>query len=137
MLLNILLALTNVIGLIPVYSCYVRGDIPTALILFYTVTFSFLSHLVENHKHDMIGIGLSRRHSYILNRLDVLFCFITLFRFLQVYNIFRDYRFVTFTLKLLIINLISEYYTPRHMYVITHSIWHVGIYLLMNNIVNS
>ena len=53
--------------------------------ILYVSVLSFISHLVENHKHDMPGVGFPKKFSYIMNRLDVLGCLIVLYRLVDLY----------------------------------------------------
>ena len=69
---NLFLALTNLPILYPIWRSYQENDLLTFYLLCFLGVASFLSHLVENHKHSMRGIGFSPRFSYFLNRLDVL-----------------------------------------------------------------
>ena len=46
---------------------------------------SFISHLFMSDKHGMHGFGMPRNISYLLNKLDILSCFIVIGRFLYLY----------------------------------------------------
>ena len=141
MILNIIVAFSNIPCIYPILLSLKNRDHITTIAITYVAAASFLSHLVENHKHGMPGIGFSKQTSYMLNRLDVAGCFIMAFRIGYIY--FSKYGFsfdtinknkFTFMLYFLpfILMRISEYdkYNPnlRSMYIITHSIWHISIF---------
>ncbi len=154
-LLNIYLAISNVLVILPLRTSYLNGDIITFSTIFFVGLMSFLSHLFENHKHGMkgfisvpininININCSYSLSYVLNRFDVLGCIFVLVRFLQLfykymynYNeyVLNDINIIVMALFSLSLNLISEYdktIKTRCRYVITHSLWHVCIYYVMD-----
>lgn len=78
---NLLVALSNVLCYYPIRTALQNSDYLTASSIIFVSVFSVVSHLVENHKHGMTGIWLSKEVSYFLNRLDVLSCFIVIIRF--------------------------------------------------------
>lgn len=137
---NVFVALSNFPVVVPLKTCLVRGDTTTALTIGFVGLASFVSHLFENHKHGMPGLGVSPRTSYYLNRLDVLGCILTVCRFAYVYyhNYGGPIKGVdVFYLTLAFVALrISEYdkYNAglKWRYVWTHSLWHVSIFLLMD-----
>lgn len=148
--LNILVALSNILSIYPIFISYQKYDYITFGVLMFVTIFSFSSHLFENHKHGMKGIKLinmsktmSEYVSYILNRFDVLGCIFVAIRFfylvIQIHEdktIFECVRSIfliePIILSLMIIgfamNVLSELdKTPRFkiFYVITHSLWHL------------
>ncbi len=84
---NLLVAVTNFPAIYAINLAIDKRDILTASVITYVASASFLSHLVENHKHGMYGIGFSPRISYFLNRLDVLGCVFVGLRFSYLYYI--------------------------------------------------
>lgn len=131
---------------LPIYTAIINNDYLSATAIGYVATASLISHLIENHKHGMVGIGLSQKTSYFLNRLDVLGCLLAGIRLLYIY--YDKYGFNTtiimqnkvqllcYLLPLLPL-CISEYdkYNPKLkiMYIITHAIWHISIFLIINS----
>ena len=81
---NLIVALTNTPVIYPILISLKAKDYLTIFSLIFVGTFFFLSHLVENHKHGMPGIGLSSDISYILNRLDVIGVFIVTLRMMYI-----------------------------------------------------
>jgi hypothetical protein len=144
MLRNILVAFSNTFAIFPIYQSIIYGDYLTCLVLTF-VTSSFISHLVENHKHGMPGIGFSKNISYFLNRLDVFGCVMVILRLMYLYwltngfylmwiynnNIIVYWSLITFSL-----NFISEYdkynVTLQPLYLVTHILWHINIFLLID-----
>ena len=146
MFLNLLVAFSNLPAIYPIYQAYANQDYLTAGVLTFVATASFVSHLVENHKHSMPGIGFSKEVSYYLNRADVLGCLLTGARVAQLYYLKYGFSFdvilenkLFFLLYCLpvILMRISEHdkYNPklRNIYVVTHSLWHATIFMTMNS----
>lgn len=104
-----------------------------------------ISHIVENHKHGMVGISrikVSKNLSYSLNRLDILGCVLTVLRFGYIY--FKLYgltyqtgmaQILFFTVMFYLLNIISEYdkcnVRLKRCYIFFHSLWHLGIFVFM------
>lgn len=144
--LNLVVAASNIPCVLPLYTSYVENDYLTFAVIAFVAFFSIISHLVENHKHGMTGmsfIKVSESTSYILNRFDVVGCVLVVTRFgwllLNNCSIATLSEYPTFILLLIIsfaLNQISEYdkYNKnlKTMYVITHCLWHISIFYLMN-----
>ena len=145
MLLNIITAISNLTVLYPLYSSFVHADYLTFIPIIFVGSASFISHLFENHKHGMPGIAnVSVNISYFLNRLDVAGVAITISRLLYIYyqkhgtDISTILGNKTLCISLVcsfLLNIISEYdkynSSLRSTYVITHSLWHISIYIIM------
>ncbi len=144
---NLLVALSNLPCYFPIQTALHNSDYLTASSIIFVSVFSFISHLVENHKHGMSGfpfLEFSRKVSYILNRLDVLGCFIVIIRFGYLFysKYDTDLRYLIkgnlliFLLMSVLFLRISEYdkYNARlkYLYMLTHCIWHISIFLTMN-----
>ena len=147
---NIIVALSNVLSFYPIYISYFKRDYITTSLLSFVSTTSFISHLIENHKHGMPGIGFSKKMSYIMNRFDVLGCIMVSARLLYLYN--SKYNF---SLKIIknnkfkfllmaspfILGRISEYdkYNTalKTRYIITHSLWHLSIFVSLGKFLNN
>lgn len=146
---NILVALSNVPSIFPIYQAHKNNDIVTLSCISFVSVFSFLSHLVENHKHGMPGIGISPKISYILNRLDVLGCIFAVSRFGKIFlsdlsilkSITNDKHIMIGLPLVLASSVISEYdkYNPKlkHRYVLFHCLWHIGIFYQMNRVLSN
>jgi hypothetical protein len=133
MLANIIVAISNFPSVYQILISNNKKDYLTTPCIGFVAVFSFLSHLVENHKHGMNGIGLSTNFSYILNRFDVLGCFLVTARFLYIYllryglsfNVFVAHKkILIYAIISLILNVISEFdkYNPtlKSLYLIIH-----------------
>lgn len=144
---NIIVTLTNLPCIYPIYISYKNKDYITTTSITYVASASIISHLFENHKHGMPGFGLSQNVSYILNRLDVFGSVLVISRF--AYLLYKKYGFnknivtqnykLTFSAIVCAIFLrISEYdkYNTelKNMYIVTHSIWHMGIFTVMGKV---
>lgn len=141
---NLVVALSNLPAIYPIRYALNHGDYKTAAVVSFVASCSFFSHLVENHKHGMPGIGFNKTFSYYANRLDVLACIVTTSRFLCLYYtrygmnipmLFRHKKFLTLCLLPFIFLRMSEYdkYNPKlkHFYMLAHTIWHVSIFYTM------
>lgn len=148
--LNLLVAASNFPVCYPLYASYLNKDPITFAAIIFVGSASFLSHLVENHKHGMKGIGFSEKTSYILNRSDVLGVGLVTARltylFLNKYGLsvgqllWNNKLIFMASCILPVFNLVSERdkYNPslRNKYIVTHCIWHVGIFCLMGYALN-
>ena len=141
MLQNLIVALSNIPAIYPIYLASRQKDYLTVAALGFVGLASFTSHLVENHKHGMSGIGFSPKVSYILNRFDVLGCALVAMRFSYLYynkyglslNIVLQNKVLFFSFLIPFIFLrISEHdkYNPKlkNIYIITHCLWHITIF---------
>ena len=143
--MNLVLALSNFPVIYPVYQSIINNDYWTTVPIVFVGAMSFVSHLVENHKHGMPGIGFSESTSYILNRLDVLGSIMTGSRFAYLYyqkfgfsltGIVQNKFLFCWALLSFLFLRISEYdkYNPKlqNKYIVTHCAWHFNIYMVMN-----
>lgn len=149
MLANILIALSNFTCVYPMYQAFMNEDTITLCAITFVSLASIFSHLVENHKHGMVctsEMGISKQTSYLLNRCDVLGCVLVVARFLQLYynkygfalNIIFDNKLIYLMYLIpMIFSLISEHdkYNAklRKIYIVTHSIWHITIFITMGS----
>ncbi|AKI80017.1 hypothetical protein QJ850_gp682 [Acanthamoeba polyphaga mimivirus] len=141
---NLIVAISNFPALFPIGLSLLKKDFITFGIITFVSTASFISHLIENHKHGMSGIGFSQRTSYVWNRLDVLGCVLSIARFsylyynihgLSVVSIVNNKWLFAMIIPAFILLRVSEYdkYNPnlKTRYIITHCMWHVCIFNLM------
>lgn len=142
---NLIVALTNYTCVYPIYTSISNNDYTTTLCITFVALFSFLSHLVENHKHNMPGIGVSKKWSIILNKLDVLGCWIVIIRICCLYCVIHGFDFnillKNYYLLLVYVNLLiilKESETDVHNknlkfgYILLHSVWHLCVFMLLN-----
>jgi hypothetical protein len=140
---NLITAITNITCIFPIYRTYKRNDKITALTLSFVTIASIVSHLAENHKHGMIGLfDVSQHTSWLLNRLDVIGSILTIGRLSYLYYIKYGLNIIPNTIQWclmlspLIFLRISEYdkYNAelRDMYLVTHSIWHLSVFISMD-----
>ena len=133
------MAVSNMPAIWPLRTAWQAGDMLLFSSTAFVSLFSALSHLAENHKHGMPGIGLSRTISRALNRCDVLGCFIAGAAYgLRLYQaslvISENATLLAFCLLPFPLNLISESdHSPatRRRYMITHMAWHMSIFTAM------
>ena len=138
---NIILAITNLSAILPIYLSVIHNDRYTAAVLLAVAIASFLSHLVENHKHGMPGIGFPRIISIVLNKIDVVCCIFVFARIgyisvatyvSKIFWLIINKNIYLYALPL-ILNIVSEYdkYNPKYkyFYVWIHSVWHISIFI--------
>jgi hypothetical protein len=133
---NLIVAFTNITVILPIITALQNKDHLTAVIIGFTGIASFISHLFENHKHNMPGIyPVSKKCSYILNRFDVFGVFLIGLRFAymyyQKYNMTLNMEILPY-LSVIALNLLSEYdkYNPalKTRYIVLHSLWHLSAF---------
>ncbi len=141
---NVIVASSNVFGILPVITCFKHVDFLTGSVIGLTVGASTISHLVECHKHCMNGIGYSREVSSYWNRLDVFFAHASAIRI--GYLMFKKgNKIPSYILIMLLgslgLNLISEYdkynCDIKTRYIILHSLWHISIFNIINGILKN
>jgi len=141
---NIVVALTNYPVIYSIDLAFDKMDYLTGIILLNIGSASFLSHLIENHKHGMPGIGFSSSTSYYLNRWDVISCILVAIRFGYLYWKKYDCNMTTliknksmifeFVFAMVILHLSEcDRYNPKlkYMYIILHGTWHLKIFNLL------
>ena len=147
---NFITAVTNITCCIPIYYSYINSDIKTMVAISLVSIASIISHLAENHKHGMPGcLNMTHQQSFLLNRLDVLGCLVTIMRFGYLY--WKKYSWSLSPLlknpiRLLcliapiILLRISEYDNMnknlRPRYLFFHSLWHLTIFPSMAYFLN-
>ncbi len=142
---NIVVAFSNIVALFPIMTTIKHNDYLTTLSLIFVFLMSLLSHLIENHKHGMPGVGFSTTASYFMNRLDVLGCFIVIIRMLYIFYQVHQFRLViiyqnvtlflcaAIIFAILQISEFDKYNSKlRNQYIITHCIWHIGIFYIID-----
>ncbi|BCS83585.1 hypothetical protein QLL95_gp0538 [Cotonvirus japonicus] len=141
---NILVAISNFPVILPIALSWSKRDYWTCGAISFVGIASFVSHLIENHKHGMNGIGFSETTSYIWNRLDVMGCLIVISRIAMVYYnkyglnikpIYNNKIYFATSLLPIIFLYISEYdkYNAnlKKIYIPTHCLWHTSIFTSM------
>lgn len=141
---NFVVAASNFTCIYPITKAVANGDYVTAAAISFVSAASIISHLVENHKHGMPGIGLSKRVSYILNRFDVLGCGLVTCRLGYLYlskyglslSVFSGNRLLLLGAGMAFLFLrVSEHdkYNAklRNIYMVTHCVWHLAIFKII------
>ena len=142
---NLLVAFTNAPAYYPIIRTIKHADYLTTVAISFVACASFISHLAENHKHGMPGIGFRPETSYLLNRLDVIGCLITSARLVYCYCLKHGFGFqpiyqtpylIMWTIITMLLGRISEYdkYNPnlKHIYIPTHCLWHISVFMLID-----
>lgn len=140
---NLVVALSNLTCLFPIWKTYDQGDLITLCLISFVSVASFVSHLFESHKHGMTGFGVDPKISFLLNRFDVLGVFLFFSRMIYLWwasglelSLIRDHFELFCQLVFLFcLLLISEYDKTdktKRIFIITHSLWHLGIFMMIN-----
>lgn len=144
---NLMLTVTNVFAVFPLYEAGVAGDYTTLYVILFTALMSTASHLVQNHKHGQKGIiRVSEDTSRALNTLDVIGCALVAAR---VGWLYCTYIGMSATLPLFlvilscIVNIGSDialqsgsttdailmFGSTQNAFAIMHSMWHMSAYV--------
>lgn len=132
---NIIVSMTNLSAIGPIVLSFMYSDYWTMFTILFVAIFSFLSHLVQNHKHCMPGIGFSQNISRKLNEIDIFGCVFVIIRFeiLLQHKYILNYAYILTLLILILINFYSESdkinQSFKIKYIVSHSIWHIGIFI--------
>ncbi|AVL95183.1 hypothetical protein ma796 [Moumouvirus australiensis] len=132
MLSNIIVGISNLPAYYAIKLSFNNGDYLTSAALSFVFSASFVSHLAENHKHGMSGIGFSSRTSYILNRFGYLYYS----KYGTNFNVLvENQTLIYFGLLSFLLLRISEYdkYNPKlkYIYIVSHCLWHISIFTLI------
>lgn len=130
---NWIVASSNAPVIMCIYYAWCNRDFISSMLLAFVGFASFVSHLVENHKHGMPGaIKVSQSASLAWNTLDKIGVFLCVVRGIQLFwnHIPSLWLLICMGLSLLL-NLISESdKTPatKTRFIILHCAWHVTIF---------
>lgn len=135
---NVIVALTNIPAVMPLWNSLQRGDHLTAACVGFAACASFVSHLFEAHKHGNVGFGCTPAMSRWLNYADRLAVGVLASR--VVYLLARNKRQVMmikiFAVPLccaLALNLASEHdKDSKRLFVVLHSAWHLSAFFLLD-----
>lgn len=141
---NLLVAITNAPAIYPISKSILRKDYWTTTALGIVTVASVVSHLIENHKHGMPGLGFSQNTSYYLNRMDVAgcaalcarlaYCYWSKYRF-DLSAIYQRPYLIAATIFTMFLGRISEYdkYNAKlkWFYIPTHCAWHLSVFPLI------
>ncbi len=142
---NVLVACSNVCALYPISLAYNAGDHVGTFVLSASLVTSFISHLVENHKHGMPGfVRVSNHTSLLWNRADVVCAYGVVLYVGWIYFAKFPYGFYDAKMVHLAIALacgaISEWdksaATKWRVFIPFHCAWHVLIFYLVGKVLN-
>src|SRR5437868_14932515 len=136
---NVVTTITNLTCLLPLYLCYINKDYMTLYLITIVSIASLLMHVMENHHHGMPGLlNVSKQTSWMFNQIDISCALVTAAWLLYLYynkyglSIVRQTE-VMWLLSPFLFLLLSNYdkYNAawRTWYIITHSIWHITVFL--------
>lgn len=131
---NMFLASTNVAALWPMY--YVnKNDHAMCVLIYGAACSSFVSHLLQSHKHEMVGFGTSKEVSHVLNMIDISFAVNLALHVFRRMSWNLVWEFGPWLTMSYVCNLISERVViSKRMFVLFHSAWHVSMFYLLGQI---
>jgi len=146
---NLILAITNFTSVFPFALSLKFGDWLTAGVIFSVNMASVVSHLAERF-FGLDGILNVSQNAWIqLNNVDRVCAWTTGLRFGYLYyqkhglslNPVKKHPwdFVLMLIPFIFggISILAKYSGYEHIYVFTHAIWHIGIYLSMYHFLNT
>lgn len=131
---NLVVALSNVWGLLPIVAGYKRSVFDGTLMLI-TVLASILMHVTER-KHGLPGLCW-RQHSYLFLWLDRIMAVVTgaYGTYLYLFMLTPSMNILCCALLGFVFMTISEH-GPNRYFMLTHCIWHIlayySLYMLYN-----
>lgn len=131
---NVFLASTNIAALWPIYYMN-KNNYTTCFLICGAACSSFMSHLLQSHKHNMVGFGTPKELSRVLSMVDISFAVnLALHLFLRMsWNLVEE--FAPWLIVSFACNLISERASlSKPMFVLFHSMWHISIFFLLGQI---
>ena len=137
MLDNLVVAFSNIFFIFPMYLSLKNSDYLTWASVTFVAFASFISHLVENHKHNMSGPPclsekISRKISLQTNFMDRIAVFFVSLRFVILYYTYDFYvpnnEFLLIMITAMI-GLLGQCEIPIEYkwihYIPLHSMWHI------------
>jgi|LakMenEpi03Aug12_release.lakeMendotaPanAssembly.Ray.scaffolds.fasta_scaffold214788_2 hypothetical protein len=131
--LNIIIAVTNFVAIIPIIKSIIAKDYILALLIFLTMMASFTSHLGEQ-RHGLPGYILIEYFT-ILNYIDIILAIILIIHRFQMFGIMLmfDCNFITISCTAILFWILAIIYGNNpYCWSIFHSIWHVLAFLILD-----
>jgi hypothetical protein len=150
-ILNCVLAFSNITAIYPIRTAFLRKDFLTFLPVLLVSLASFISHIVANHRNGLRGVYpslVSVRQSALLTDIDrvlSIFIFARLLYLLPTKKFNRHQQkslgpnYIFRVCLLLFFNTLSALLTSHEIvypYVAVHSTWHVFIYLAIDELIS-
>ena len=141
---SVALAMSNVVCVFPSEAASQGGDYEMGRYVIFVAVVSCVSHLVMKHKHGMRGIAVSIRTSRAWNIVNTIACcglaVAIVVRFLRVCTwsdvAENKLTFLLYLVPFVFLWISESDKTPytRVRYFVCHLIWHVSIYVVMNDL---
>ncbi len=134
---NVFITLTSFVAIVPMAKAQEYHDYPTFLAILFVAVASVVSHLFQSDKHGMHGFNCPEQTSYWLTKIDCFGCVILLIRMLMITPIATFRAHGEMIIMTFVLNLISEYdQTPetKLFFLITHSLWHIFVFILLGHL---
>jgi len=135
--LNIIIAITNFVAIIPIIKSIIAKDYILSLLIFLTMMASFTSHLGEK-RHGLPGYILIEYFT-ILNYIDIILAIILIIHRYQIFKIFLYFggphitNIITFGCTAILFWILATLFENNTYYwAIFHSIWHVLAFLTLD-----
>ena len=139
-ILNIILAMSNILGFIPLFLIKKKCVYISRLLLLLIVV-STTHHLLEtnemNHNLEGIHIPILYNYGYYIRYMDISIAvslFLYIVKFLGIYN---TIHFININIKILMLSCTASFLcdfiisNSPYMYFLLHMVWHIGIYYIL------
>lgn len=125
---NIIMALSNLYCLVPIYYASTTTQ---RIIIFLAGLASFIYHLCEKHKHGLSGIGYFDTvlfHRVLIN-IDRFFAILAVYYFFDFQKIDRILVIGSISLVCMSMSeLVFKSAEYKYFYMILHILWHIGAF---------
>ena len=135
--LNIIIAITNFVAIIPIIKSIIVKDYILSLLIFLTMMASFTSHLGEQ-RHGLPGYVLIKYFT-ILNYVDIILAIILIIHRYQMFSMLfyfggpRIINIITIGCVAILFWILATLFSNNTYYwAIFHSIWHVLAFLTLD-----
>jgi hypothetical protein len=136
--LNIIIAITNFVAIIPIIKLIIIKDYILAFLTFLTMMASFTSHLGEQ-RHGLPGYTLIKYYK-ILNYIDIILAIILIIYGYEMFSIMlyfdphHIFSTITIGCTAIIFWILATLFGNNTFYwAIFHSIWHVLAFLTLDS----
>ena len=130
---NIIVASSNLNGIFAIHNYYKRCQYKQSVAICCAMLASIVYHLIEHHKHNMLGIGIFKNKFYhvVFLNLDRFFAFYAVYMSYSP-KIFKHIYFALFGLTCLFTSeILSTLFSPskeKLIHIIFHCLWHLSAF---------
>ena len=140
-LINILLALSNMLGIFSIYNFYINGRYCLSVSLLFLIAISFIHHLLETNEvgHNLSGVRILiiNNYGHLIRYIDILAACMFFLLVIYSYHINNILLLVKSQRSIVFYSIISSFlcdFIIRNnpiLYFFLHGIWHLGVYYVI------